>query len=48
VKVIAQNGQITLKGPVRSDDERRAVEAKAAAMAGDGKVTSELTVEPKH
>ncbi len=48
VKVIAQDGQVTLKGPVRSDDEKRAVEAKAAAIAGDGKVTSELTVESKH
>ena len=47
VKVITQNGQVTLKGPVRSDDEKRAVEAKAAAIAGDGKVTSELTVKPK-
>ena len=48
VKVIAQDGQVTLKGPVRSDDEKRAVEAKATAIAGDGKVTSELTVESKH
>jgi hyperosmotically inducible protein len=48
VKVITQNGQVTLKGPVRSDDEKRAVEAEAAAIAGHGKVTSELTVEPKH
>ena len=47
VKVITQNGEVTLKGPVRSDDEKRAVEAKAAAIAGDGKVTSELTVKPK-
>jgi hyperosmotically inducible protein len=47
VKVITQNGQVTLKGPVRSDDEKRAVETKAAAIAGDGKVTSELTVKPK-
>jgi osmotically-inducible protein OsmY len=47
IKVITQNGQVTLKGPVRSDDEKRAVEAKAAAIAGDGKVTSELTVKPK-
>jgi osmotically-inducible protein OsmY len=47
VKVITQNGQVTLKGPVRSDDEKRAIEAKAAAIAGDGKVTSELTVKPK-
>jgi osmotically-inducible protein OsmY len=47
IKVITQNGQVTLKGPVRSDDEKRAVEAKAASVAGDGKVTSELTVKPK-
>ncbi len=47
VKVITQNGQVTLKGPVRSDGEKRALEAKAVAIAGDGKVTSELTVKPK-
>jgi osmotically-inducible protein OsmY len=47
VKVITQDGQVTLKGPVRSDDEKRAIEAKATAIAGDGKVTSELTVKPK-
>jgi osmotically-inducible protein OsmY len=47
VKVITQNGQVTLKGPVRSDEEKRAIEAKAAAIAGDGKVTSELTVKSK-
>jgi hyperosmotically inducible periplasmic protein len=47
VKVITQNGQVTLKGPVRSGEEKRAVEAKAAEVAGEGKVTSELTVKPK-
>jgi osmotically-inducible protein OsmY len=47
VKVITQNGQVTLKGPVRSEGEKTAVEAKAAAVAGEGKVTSELTVKPK-
>jgi osmotically-inducible protein OsmY len=47
VKVITQNGQVTLKGPVRSEQEKQAVEAKAAAVAGGGKVTSELTVKPK-
>ncbi len=47
VKVIAENGQVTLKGPVRSEEEKRAVEAKAAEVAGEGKVTSELTVKPK-
>jgi osmotically-inducible protein OsmY len=47
VKVITQNGQVTLKGPVRSEDEKHAVEHKAAGVAGEGKVTSELTVKPK-
>lgn len=47
VKVITQNGRVTLKGPVRSEEEKRAVEAKAAEVAGEGKVTSELTVKPK-
>jgi hypothetical protein len=47
VKVITQNGQVTLKGPVRSEEEKRAVEAKAAEVAGEGKVSSELTVKPK-
>jgi len=47
VKVITQNGQVTLKGPVRSDEEKRAIEAKATEIVGDGKVTSELEVKPK-
>jgi hyperosmotically inducible periplasmic protein len=47
VKVITQDGQVTLKGPVRSDDEKHAVEAKAAEIAGEGRVTSELDVKPK-
>ena len=48
VKVITQNGQVTLKGPVRSDDEKRAVEAKATEIAGEDKVTSELDIKPKN
>jgi hyperosmotically inducible protein len=47
VKIITQNGQVTLKGPVRSDEEKQIIEAKANAIAGDNKVTSELTVKPK-
>jgi len=47
VKVITQNGQVTLKGPVRSEDEKHAVEQKAAGVAGEGNVTSELTIKPK-
>jgi osmotically-inducible protein OsmY len=47
VKVITQNGQVTLKGPVQSDDEKRAIEAKATQIVGENKVTSELEVKPK-
>jgi len=46
VKVIAQDGRVTLKGPVRSDDERRTVEAKAIEVAGAGHVTNEMSVAP--
>ncbi|HLG95211.1 MAG TPA: BON domain-containing protein [Bryobacteraceae bacterium] len=47
VKVISENGSITLKGPVRSEEEKHAVEAKAAEVAGSTNVRSELTVVPK-
>lgn len=48
VKIITANGSVTLKGPVRSDEEKGAIEAKAAEVAGAGNVTSELTVAPKN
>lgn len=47
VKVIAQNGMVTLKGPVRSDEEKAAVEAKAAEIAGADEVTSQLEAKRK-
>src|SRR6202162_1578706 len=46
VKIITQGGQVTLKGPVRSEDEKKAIETKASEVAGDGKVTSELKIKP--
>lgn len=48
VKVITQSGQVTLKGPVRSEEEKKAIESKAAEVAGADRVTSNLDVEPKH
>ncbi len=48
VKVIAQDGQVTLKGPVRSDKERQSVEAKAIEVAGAGHVTNQISVRPDH
>jgi osmotically-inducible protein OsmY len=46
VKVITQGGQVTLKGPVRSDQEKQMVEAKAVAVAGAGHVTNQMSVAP--
>ncbi len=47
VKIVTQNGMVTLKGPVRSEEEKKAIEAKAAKIAGPDKVTDELDVKPK-
>ena len=47
VKVISQNGMVTLKGPVKSEEEKQAIEAKAAQIAGADKVTNQLEVAPK-
>ena len=45
IKVIAQNGVVTLKGPVHSDQEKQAIEAKAAEVAGGAdKIKSEIDV----
>ena len=44
--VIAQHGQITLKGPVRSDDEKRTVEAKGHRGGGRRHVTNQISVAP--
>jgi hyperosmotically inducible protein len=46
VEVITQNGHVTLAGPVRSDEEKSAVEAKAVEVAGAENVTHQLEVAP--
>ena len=46
IKVITQDGQVTLKGPVRSENEKRVVETKAADIVGAARVTSEISVAP--
>ena len=48
VKVISQDGQVTLKGPVRSEEEKQAIVAKAAEVAGKDKVVDELTIAPQN
>ena len=47
VKIISQNGMVTLKGPVRSEEEKSRIEAKAAEIAGKDNVTSQLEVKPQ-
>src|SRR5271154_5356978 len=42
IKIISQDGKVTLRGPVRSEDEKNNIEAKAVAVAGQGNVTDQL------
>jgi len=44
VKVITSHGDVTLKGPVRTEEERKVVESKAAEIAGAGHVTNQLSI----
>jgi hyperosmotically inducible periplasmic protein len=46
VKIVTQGGMVTLRGPVHSDEEKKAVEAKAVEVAGEGKVNNQLDVKP--
>lgn len=47
IKIITRDGKVTLKGPVRSDDDKANIEAKAVAVAGAGNVTNKLEIAPK-
>ncbi len=47
VKIITRNGMVTLRGPVRTEEERAAIEAKAVEIAGKDHVTNQLTIAPK-
>jgi hyperosmotically inducible protein len=47
VKIISQDGIVTLKGPVRSDDEVKSIVAKAVEVAGSpDKVVNQMSVKP--
>lgn len=47
VKIITRGGAVTLKGPVRSETEKAAVEKAAVLVAGKGNVTNELDIVAK-
>jgi hyperosmotically inducible protein len=46
IKIISQNGTVTLKGPVKSEDEKQSVIAKAVAVVGSpDRVTDQVSVK---
>ena len=47
VKIITQDGMVTLKGPVRSGDEAKSITDKAVKIVGSmEKVTNQMSVKP--
>jgi len=47
IKIITQNGNVTLRGPVRSEEDKKAIEAKANEVAGATHVKSEIEIATK-
>lgn len=45
VKIIVSGGAVTLKGPVHSEAEKQSIAAKASEIAGQDKVTDQITVK---
>ena len=45
VKIIAKDGAVTLKGPVKSDDEKQKVASDVASIVSADKITNDLTVK---
>src|SRR5579872_5953670 len=45
VKIISEHGMVTLRGPVHSEDEKRAIENHAAEVAGHDHVKNEIEVK---
>src|SRR6202165_5238272 len=46
IKIITQDGKVTLRGPVRSEDEKNNLQAKAVTVAGQENVTNQLEIAP--
>lgn len=45
VKIITMNGAVTLKGPVKSDDEKKKVATDASSVVSADKITNDITVK---
>ncbi|MHB8500619.1 MAG: BON domain-containing protein [Candidatus Acidiferrales bacterium] len=48
IKIITQDGKVTLRGPVRSEEEKNNLQAKAVAVAGEDNVTNQLEIAPSN
>ena len=46
IKIVSHEGLVTLKGTVKSQEERKAIEDAATGIAGQGRVTNDLLVAP--
>lgn len=46
IKIFTQDGKVTLRGPVQSEEEKNNLQAKAMAASGKGNVTNQLEVAP--
>jgi len=45
-KIITQDGKVTLRGPVSSEDEKNQIEKIASDVAGAGNVDNQLEIQP--
>ena len=45
IKIIAQNGKVTLRGPVKTEEERNSIVTAATTAAGEGQVDNQLEVK---
>ena len=46
VKIITQDGKVTLRGPVKSEEEKTQIEQMAHEVAGAANVDNQLEVQP--
>ena len=46
VKIITQNGKVTLRGPVKSEEEKMQIDKIAHEVAGPANVDNQLEVQP--
>jgi hyperosmotically inducible periplasmic protein len=47
IKIISRDGVVTLKGPVRTEDEKKTIYSAASEIAGASNLKDELNVQPK-